>query len=134
VALSFVRSPADIDAAMAAFAKAGLRGVYVSQGTFIASHSARVVRAVADHRLVAVYPLDRFAEAGGLLSYAPSTRRAFVRLASYVDRLLRGAKPAETPIEQLSDVEMVINLKTAKAQGIKIPQSILQRVDRAIDY
>jgi putative tryptophan/tyrosine transport system substrate-binding protein len=133
--LHFIRvaGPVEIDDALARFAKDGMRAVYVAQGTLLAAHSKRIVDAVARHRLVAVYPLDRYAEAGGLLAYAPSARKGFVRLAFYGDRLLRGAKPAETPIEQLSDVEMVINLKTAKAHGIKIPQSILQRVDRAID-
>jgi putative ABC transport system substrate-binding protein len=128
-----IRTQEEIEGAVAALAKAGVRALYVAQGTFVAAHSERVVRAVANHKLIAVYPLDRYAEAGGLLAYAPSARKAFVRLAYYVDRLLRGAKAAETPIEQLSDVEMVINLKTAKAQGIRIPQTILQRVDRAIE-
>lgn len=130
---AYVSTPEDIDKGLAAFAKSGIRGVYVAQGTFLAAHSRRIVDAVAMHKLVAVYPHERFAENGGLLAYAASSRKAFVRLASFVDRLLRGAKPAETPIEQMSDVELVINLKTAKAQGIRIPQSILQRVDRAIE-
>jgi len=129
---SVVSAPGEIDTAIAGFAKAGLRGVYVSQGTVLAAQSERVVRAVTAHKLVAVYPSDRFAETGGLLSYGTSARKGFVRLARYVDRLLKGAKPAETPIEQLSEVELVINLKTAKASGIRIPQTLLQRSDRAI--
>ena len=130
---TIVNSTGEIDTAIAGFAKAGLRGVYISQGTVLAAHSERVVRAVATHKLVAVYPLDRFAEAGGLLSYSPSAKKAFVRLAAYVDRLLKGAKAADTPIEQLADVELVVNLKTAKAFGVKIPQSIVHRADRVIE-
>jgi len=96
---TLVSTPGDIDTAIAGFAKAGLRGVYVSQGTVLAAQSERVVRAMTAHKLVAVYPADRFAEAGGLVSYGTSVKKAFVRLAFYVDRLLKGAKPAETPIE-----------------------------------
>ena len=130
---TFVNTPDEIDTAIAGFAKSGLRGVYISQGTVLAAHSERVVRAVSANKLVAVYPADRFAEAGGLLSYGTSVKKGFVRLAGCVDRLLKGAKPAETPIEQLSDVELVINLRTAKASGIKIPQSLVQRSDRVIE-
>lgn len=130
---AWVKTPEDIDGALGGLAKAGVRAVYVSQGTFMAAHAARVVQAVAANKLVAVYPADRFADAGGLLTYAPNAARAFVKLASYADQLLKGAKPAEMPIEQLQEVELVINLKTARAQGVKIPQSILQRADRAIE-
>ena len=128
-----VGSPEEIEPAVASLAKIGARAVYVGQGTFLAAHSARIVQAIAARRLIAVYSSDRFAEAGGLVSYAPSVNAAFARLASYVDLILRGAKPAGMPIEQQSEVELVVNLKTAKAQGIRIPQSILQRADRAIE-
>ena len=128
-----IHVPEDIDASAAAFAKAGVRAVYVAQGTFLAAQSARIVRALAEHRLIAVYSGDRFVEDGGLMAYASGARKSFVRLAACVDRLLKGAKPADMPIEQLSDVELVINLKTARALGVKMPQSVLQRADRAIE-
>ena len=133
VQVAAVKTPQDIEPALDGLAKAGVRAVYVSQGTLVAAHAARVVKGVAASKLAAVYPTDRFADAGGLLTYGSSATKAFVRLASYVDRLLLGARPGSMPIEQMSDAELVINLKTAKAMGFRIPQSILQRADRAIE-
>ena len=127
-----IYTPEDIEAGAADLAKAGVRAVYVAQGTFLVAQSERIVRALAEHRLIAVYAADRFVEDGGLMAYAQGARKSFTRLAWYVDRLLKGGNPADMPIEQLTDVELVINLKTAQTLGVKMPQSVLQRADRAI--
>jgi putative ABC transport system substrate-binding protein len=128
-----VHKPADIDVAIATFAKEKVGAVYVTGATMLAAHSGQIATAVTKHRLPAAYAVERYVEAGGLLVYSPSLAKAFVRIAGYVDRILRGARPAEMPFEQVSDVELVINLRTAKTLGLRIPQTILQRADRAIE-
>ena len=84
------------------------------------------------HRLPALFLYREFVEAGGLVSYAPSYLAMFRRTAAYVDKILRGAKPAALPVEQPTKFELVINLKTAKALGLTIPQSLLLRADLVI--
>jgi putative tryptophan/tyrosine transport system substrate-binding protein len=99
-----------------------------------ASHSARLVELVAKHRIPAVFSHERFADTGAFMSYAPSTKKAFVRATGYVDRILKGTRPGELAIEQAGDlVEVTVNLKTAKALGIKVPPTILVRADRVIE-
>ena len=88
---------------------------------------------VARHRLPAVYSADPFIAAGGLVVNGFNTLRLFANAATFVDRILRGRKPAELPFEQPTRVEMVVNMKTAKALGLKIPQSVLVRADRVIE-
>ena len=92
-----------------------------------------MVEVVGKHRLPTVYGAERYVEAGGLLVYTASAKKAFVRAAGYVDRILKGARPGELAMEQVSDVELIVNLRTAKALGIKIPQTILVRADRVIE-
>ena len=87
---------------------------------------------MARNRLPAVYPAREFVEAGGLIAYAVNYPDLYFRFASFVDRIFKGAKPAELPVEQPSKFELVINLKTARALGLTIPQSLLLRADELI--
>jgi putative tryptophan/tyrosine transport system substrate-binding protein len=95
-------------------------------------HRARILDLAAKHRLPAASQYREFAEAGGLLSYGPNLPEHFHRAAYYVDKILKGVKPADFPVEQPTKFELVINLKTAKQIGLTIPQSVLYRADKVI--
>jgi ABC-type uncharacterized transport system substrate-binding protein len=92
-----------------------------------------VIELAAKYRLPAIYELKGYVEDGGLMSYGPNIDEMYRRAASYVDRLLKGAKPGELPIERPTTFELVINLKTAKALGLTIPPSVLGRADQVIE-
>ena len=96
------------------------------------SQRLRIVEFAAEERLPAIYEVSQFVEAGGLMSYGPNVDELVRRSATYVDKILKGAKPGDLPIEQPTKFELVINLKTAKALGISIPQSVLLQADRVI--
>jgi putative ABC transport system substrate-binding protein len=96
------------------------------------AYRERIVRFVAKQRLPAMYSYREYVEAGGLISYAPSNVAQFRRAALYVDKIIKGAKPGDLPVEQPTAFELVINLKTAKALGLDIPQSVLLRADDLI--
>jgi putative ABC transport system substrate-binding protein len=100
---------------------------------FTTGHRAPIISAAARNKVPAVYFLSTFARDGGLLSYGPDQVDNFRRAATYVDRVLRGARPAELPVQFPTKFEMVVNLKTAKALGITVPQSILLRADEVIE-
>jgi putative tryptophan/tyrosine transport system substrate-binding protein len=127
------RTLEDVDGAISELAKARVGALYVAPSSMLQAQSVRVVETVAKHRLPAVYGSERYLDAGGLMVYGVSARKAFVRAAGYVDRILKGARPGDLAIEQMSDMELVVNLKTARALGIKVPQSILVRADRVIE-
>ena len=93
----------------------------------------RVAELAVRNRLPATYPMGEFVDAGGLMCYSPNIADNFRRAAGYVDKILKGAKPADLPVEQSAKFELVINLKTAHALGLTMPPSLLQRADRVIE-
>jgi putative ABC transport system substrate-binding protein len=100
---------------------------------FTVAHRAPIISAAARNNVPAVYAQSEFARDGGLLSYGPDMADLFRRAASYVDRILRGAKPAELPVQLPTKFEMAVNLKTAKALGLAVPPSVLLRADEMIE-
>jgi len=127
------RGPDDIDAAISELAKARVGALYVAPSSMLQARSARVVEAVAKHGLPAVYGAEQYIDAGALMIYGGNFKKTVVRVASYVDRILKGARPGELAIEQISAMELVVNLRTARKLGITIPPSILVRADRVIE-
>ena len=125
-------NPTKFDGALAAIETSGARGIIVTADPLFVANRAQVIQLAAKKRLAAVYFTKDFVVAGGLMSYGASRAESFRRAATYVDKILKGAKPGELPIEQPTTYELVINLNTAKALGITIPQSILVRVDEVI--
>jgi putative ABC transport system substrate-binding protein len=128
-----IRTADDFPAAFDAGAKDSADGLLTTIESIFAANRARVIELAAQHRLPAVYHLRLFVEAGGLMAYAASRPDLYARAAVYVDRILKGAKPADLPVEQPTKFELVINAKTAKALGLTIPQSLLFRADQVID-
>jgi putative tryptophan/tyrosine transport system substrate-binding protein len=126
-----VRGPDDFEEAFwAARERSG--SLVVIQDVVTVTHLKRIVELAAKNRLPAVYMEKEFAEAGGLMSYGPSQPDMFRRAAVYVDKILKGAKPADLPVEQPTKFELVINLKAAKQIGLSIPPNVLARADRVI--
>ena len=125
--------PEELDAAFAAMARDGTEAVVVIADSLFGFHRARLQALAARARLPVAYGMREHAEAGGLLSYGVDVRDNFRRCASYVDKILKGAKPADLPIEQPTKFELVLNLKTAKALGLVIPPSLLARADEMIE-
>ena len=126
------RRPDDFDGAFAAMAKKPAGALLVGPDASFSSHLSRLAVLAARNRLPSVYGTREYSEAGGLMSYGPNTPDLWRRSAGYVDKILKGAKPADLPVEQPTKFELVINLKTAKALGLTIPQSLLARADEVI--
>ena len=128
-----VHSDVDIETAIIRLGREPGGGLVVLPGAFNVLHRAAIISAAARNNVPAVYWQSNFAREGGLLSYGVDLPDLFRRAASYVDRILRGAKPAELPVQFPTKFEMVVNLKTAKALGLAVPPSILLRADEVIE-
>jgi putative tryptophan/tyrosine transport system substrate-binding protein len=127
------RNPSEIEAAFAAMSSQRAGGVLVLRDAMFRAHRAQIVALAAKSRLPAMYGLREEAEAGGLIAYGASVPQMFRRAATYVDKILKGAKPADLPVEQPTKFELVINLKTAKALGLTIPRTYLLQADQVIE-
>jgi putative ABC transport system substrate-binding protein len=128
-----VRNVEDFQDVLSMVARDPHAGLIIPPDIFTARHRDLIISLVARHRLPAVYPFRFWATAGGLLSYGIDTTDLFRRSASYVDRILKGAKPADLPVQQPTKFELVINLKTAKALGLDVPPMLLARADEVIE-
>jgi len=128
-----VGDPGELEAALAAFARSPNGGLVVTGSAFAVMRRDLIIRLAAQHRLPAIYYERLFVVAGGLISYGPDTVDQFRRAAGYVDRILKGEKPADLPVQAPTKYELVINLKTAKALGLDIPATVLARADEVIE-
>jgi putative ABC transport system substrate-binding protein len=136
VAVRFADVPAsddkDLENAFSAIAQQRVNGLLVVASSFFADRRPQIVSFAARQKLPAIYPGTPYVDVGGLMSYGASLVGLWPRAAIYVDKILKGTKPAELPVEQPMKFELVINLKTAKQIGVTIPQSVLYRADRVI--
>jgi putative ABC transport system substrate-binding protein len=128
-----VQNSVEVESKVTAFAAKAGGGLIVLPDLFNTSHRDTIVAAAARHRLPSVYPFRYFATSGGLISDGVDTNELFRRSASYIDRILKGAKPGDLPIQGPSKFELVINLRTAKALGLEIPQMLLARADEVLE-
>ena len=128
-----VHDAADVERTISTFAHELNGGIVVVPSAFTTIHRQLIIEQVARYRLPAVYGFSYYAFSGGLISYGINVRDMYIRAASYIDRILKGAKPAELPIQAPTKFELVINLKTAKALGLDIPPTLLARADEVIE-
>jgi putative ABC transport system substrate-binding protein len=128
-----VRSVTELDAAFAAIVQERAGGVLVLSTPLFIGGAGRLAELAMKHRLPTVFGPREHTEAGGLLSYGPDRADLYLRAAGYVDKILRGARPADLPVQQATKFEVVVNLKTAKAIGLTIPPALLLRADEVIE-
>ena len=128
-----VRDADEIESAVTTFARSPNGGLIVTASTSAITHRELISTLAARHRLPAVYSFRYFVTAGGLISYGPDSIDPYRRAASYVDRILKGEKPADLPVQNPTKYELVINLKTAKALGLDVPPTLLARADEVIE-
>jgi putative ABC transport system substrate-binding protein len=128
-----VRDAGEIERGLSAFARSSNGGLIVTGSALTAVHRDRIVMLAAQNELPAVYIQRFFVTAGGLISYGPDFLDQYRRAAGYVDRILRGAKPADLPVQAPTKYELVINLKTAQALGLTVPTTLLARADEVIE-
>ena len=123
----------EIERGVTAFARASNGGLVVTGNTLTMVHRELIITLAARHRLPAVYALPLFASNGGLISYGPDSIDPYRRAAGYVDRILKGEKPADLPVQQPTKFELIINIKTARALGLDVPPTLLARADEVIE-
>jgi putative ABC transport system substrate-binding protein len=128
-----VRGPDDIERAFSAMSTERIGGLLILPWPVAGQNRRLIVDRAVTHRLPAIYAFREFAEAGCLMTYGPHNAALYRRAANYVDRILKGAKPAELPVEQPTTFELIINLRTAKALGLTVPPSLLLRADQVIE-
>jgi putative tryptophan/tyrosine transport system substrate-binding protein len=116
-----------------AFAASGNGGLIVTASPLGSHHRDQIIALADRHRLPAIYPYRYFATAGGLISYGPDSLDQYRRASAYVDRILKGEKPADLPVQAATKYELVINLKTAKALGLEVPATLLARANEVIE-
>jgi putative ABC transport system substrate-binding protein len=123
----------ELEATFAELAKQRPHALLVTVEPFTRRHLARILEFCGSHRIPSMFEESSYVESGGLMSYGPDLRQIFRRAAVYVDKILKGAKPADLPVEQPTKFDLVINLKTAKALGLTIPQALLLRADQVVE-
>jgi putative tryptophan/tyrosine transport system substrate-binding protein len=127
------RVPAEFEAAFAQLRQGGVQGVVLLADSSLLEHAGAIAALAQQARLPTVFQRRESVEAGGLLSYGPNIRDAFHQVAGHIDRILKGVRPADIPVEQPTRIELVINLKTAKAIGLEVPPTLLARADEVIE-
>lgn len=128
-----VRDPSALDKAIAEFGREGNGGLLIMPEAFTALHRDRIIEAAARSQIPAIYPWDYFARAGGLVSYGSNFPDLARKAGSYVDRILRGAKAGDLPVQQPTKFELIVNMKTARAIGLTVPDSLLLQADEVIE-
>jgi putative tryptophan/tyrosine transport system substrate-binding protein len=125
--------PTGIERGLLAFARGTNRALIVATSPLAALHRDLIIRLAAEHKLPAIYSFGYYAASGGLMAYGPDPNDPFRRAADYIDRILRGEKPGDLPVQAPTKYELVINLKTAKSLGLTVPPSLLARADEVIE-
>jgi len=128
-----VQDPNELDGAFDAMTRQHADGLLVLSDSFTTLYRARLTELAAKHNLPAIYGHSQYIEAGGLMSYGPSLSDTYGRAAEFVDKILKGAQPADLPSEQPTKFELIINLGTAKTLGLEIPPGLIARADEVID-
>jgi putative ABC transport system substrate-binding protein len=128
-----VRDAGEIERVVAAFARQPNGGLIVTAGARGEAHNELIINLAAQERLPAVYPWRPWVSRGGLISYGADQIDQYRRVATYVDRILKGEKPADLPVQAPTKYELVINLKTARALGLEVPPTLLARADEVIE-
>lgn len=131
--LARIHSESDLEQAIAGFKRTKVDGIVIIPSTLLYTLKDPIVALAGKYRLPAVYPISTYTQIGGLISYSPDYADQHRRAATYVERILKGARPSDMPIEQPVKIETIVNLKTARELGIRIPNSILVRADKVIE-